>query len=58
LKALREAGLVTVRSEAQRRIYELDPRGVDEVAEWIADIRRFRVGRLDGLERQLKESKP
>jgi DNA-binding transcriptional ArsR family regulator len=58
LKALREAGLVTVRAEAQRRIYELDPRGVDEVAAWIADIRGFWTRRLDNLERQIREAKP
>jgi DNA-binding transcriptional ArsR family regulator len=55
LKTLRQARLVTVRAEAQRRIYELDPRGVGEVAEWIADIRRFWTRRLDALEQQVRE---
>jgi len=55
LKTLRAAGLVKVRAEAQRRIYELDPHGVDEVADWVADIRSFWAGRLDALERQVRE---
>ena len=55
LKTLREARLVRVRAEAQRRIYELDPAGIDEVADWLADIRRYWRARLDGLEAQLKK---
>ena len=36
LKTLREAKLVKVRAEAQKRFYELDPEGVGEVADWVA----------------------
>jgi DNA-binding transcriptional ArsR family regulator len=57
LKVLRNAGLVMVRAEAQRRIYALDPRGLDEVAAWLADVRGFWNRRLDGLERQVKEDR-
>ena len=58
LKTLREAKLVRVRVDAQRRIYELDADGVDELSEWITRIRRFWATRLDVLEAQLqKESK-
>ncbi len=35
LKVLREAQMVRVRAEAQRRIYELDPQGVNELAGWV-----------------------
>jgi|SRR5579885_3570456 len=55
LKTLREARLVRVRAEAQRRIYELDPAGIDAVADWVADIRRYWAVRLDALEAKLKE---
>jgi DNA-binding transcriptional ArsR family regulator len=55
LKTLRAARLVRVRAEAQRRIYELDPAGIDEVSGWIDQIRRFWGPRLDALEQQLKE---
>ena len=54
LKTLRLARLVRVRAEAQRRIYELDPAGVDEMSAWIAQIRRFWSTRLDALETQLR----
>ena len=54
LKTLRLAKLVRVRAQAQRRIYELDPEGVDEMSAWIAQIRRFWSSRLDALETQLR----
>lgn len=55
LKALREAGLVRVRIDGQRRIYSLDPAGFQEMEAWFDQMRRFWSGRLDALERQLKE---
>ncbi len=58
LKTLREARLVRVRAEAQRRIYELDPAGLEQMAAWVADIRRFWSSRLDALEQQVKEQAP
>lgn len=54
LKVLREARLVRVRVEAQRRIYELDPAGLSELDKWLTQVRRFWGGRLDALERQLR----
>jgi DNA-binding transcriptional ArsR family regulator len=54
LKVLREAGLITVRADAQRRIYALDPRGFGALDDWLQHIRRFWGGRLDELERQLR----
>ena len=55
LRVLREARLVQVRGEGQRRIYQLDPRPLAEVDAWLARYRRFWEGRLDDLERQLAE---
>lgn len=57
LKVLREAGLVSVRVDAQRRIYGLAPQGFDELDQWLAQMRRFWSGRLDTLEHQLKRKK-
>jgi DNA-binding transcriptional ArsR family regulator len=57
LKTLRLARLVRVRAEAQRRIYELDLQGVEEMSAWIAQIRRFWSTRLDALETQLRTEK-
>jgi DNA-binding transcriptional ArsR family regulator len=53
LKTLREARLVRVRAQAQRRIYELDPAGVDELAAWVSRVRSFWSRKLDALEEEL-----
>jgi DNA-binding transcriptional ArsR family regulator len=53
LRLLREAGLIRVRRDAQRRIYAIDARGLAELDAWIARFRRFWGGRLDTLEREL-----
>ena len=50
---LREAGLVRVRAEAQRRWYELDPAPLAEVDAWLAPYRWMWADRLDALERHL-----
>ncbi len=47
LRVLREAGLATVRVDAQRRIYRLDAAGLREVDEWLAPYRDFWNERLD-----------
>jgi Bacterial regulatory protein, arsR family. len=54
LKVLREARLVRVRVEAQRRIYSLDPAGLGEIDAWLRSVRQFWSGRLDALERELR----
>jgi DNA-binding transcriptional ArsR family regulator len=54
LKALKSAGLVRVRSEAQRRIYEIDPDGIEAVAGWADGIRRHWAAKLDKLEAALR----
>jgi DNA-binding transcriptional ArsR family regulator len=53
LKTLRSARLVRVRAEAQRRIYELDREGVDELSAWVEQIRMFWAVKLDALHAQL-----
>jgi DNA-binding transcriptional ArsR family regulator len=55
LRVLREAGLVSVRNEAQRRIYEIRPEPLEELAEWLEPYRRLWADRLDALERHLDE---
>jgi len=55
LKALRGAGLVRMRAEAQRRIYALDPAGLAEIDGWLERVRRFWPARLDALERELRK---
>jgi DNA-binding transcriptional ArsR family regulator len=55
LRALRDAGLVRVRHDAQRRIYSLDARGLAEIDAWLSRYREFWTTQLDALERALKE---
>jgi DNA-binding transcriptional ArsR family regulator len=55
LRVLREASLVRVRRDAQRRWYELSPAPLTEVDAWIEPYRRLWAGRLDALERHLDD---
>ena len=55
LRVLREAGLVSVRSDAQRRIYGVRPEPLQEVAEWLEPYKKLWGERLDALERHLDE---
>jgi DNA-binding transcriptional ArsR family regulator len=56
LKALREAGIVTARADAQRRIYRLTEHGLDDVDAWLGKIRDFWNKRLDRLEELLGDA--
>jgi DNA-binding transcriptional ArsR family regulator len=49
LKTLRDAGLVTVRKDAQRRLYSLEPEKLAEVDSWLAPYRRLWTKRIDAL---------
>ena len=49
LKLLREAGLVDVRGEAQRRIYSLRAEPLAELDRWLAPYRAFWSAKLDAL---------
>ena len=53
LKVLREAGLVQVRQDANRRVYALDPGPIRELDVWLAPYRRLWNERLDELGRHL-----
>ena len=53
LRVLREAGLVTVRQDGQRRVYAVDPQPLAELHAWLARYRRLWDERLDALERRL-----
>ena len=56
LRVLREAGLVSVRTDAQRRVYGLRAEPLSEIDAWLEPYRRFWSGRLDALERHLDET--
>ena len=53
LKILRNAELIRVRADAQRRIYTLEPRGLADLDAWLARYRHFWTDRLDALSREL-----
>ena len=55
LKVLREAGIVTARADAQRRIYRLNDKSFDEVDAWLGKVREYWSQRLDRLEQLLGE---
>jgi DNA-binding transcriptional ArsR family regulator len=58
LKVLKEAGLVTVTVQGQRRIYRLDPAGLDAFDAWVRKVRAFWGPHLDLLEQQLSMPDP
>jgi len=58
LRVLRDAGLVEARKDAQRRVYELRPEPLADVAAWLDPFRREWANRLDALERHLDEKEP
>ena len=53
LRVLRDADLVEVRADAQRRLYRLRPDALAELVEWVEPYRASMSGRLDALERHL-----
>jgi DNA-binding transcriptional ArsR family regulator len=57
LRVLREAGLVDVRQDAQRRIYSLRPEALIEVDEWLEDYRVLWQNRLDALHTEIARGK-
>jgi DNA-binding transcriptional ArsR family regulator len=56
LKVLRDAGLVVVRRDAQRRLYRLRPEPLMELDAWLEPYRAEWASRLDSLERHLQRS--
>ena len=55
LRVMREAGVVSCRAAAQRRLYRVDPRPLRELDEWLAGYRRLWDTHLDALERHLDD---
>jgi DNA-binding transcriptional ArsR family regulator len=58
LKVLREAGLVRVRQDAQRRVYALDPAPIAELDAWLAPYRKLWNASLDALGARLDATAP
>src|SRR5580693_1116184 len=58
LKVLKEAGLVQITPDGQRRIYALREDGLVELGRWVERYRRFWSDRLDALEAHLARTHP
>jgi len=55
LKLLRDHGLVSVRQDAQRRVYRLRPEPLRELESWLAPYRVLWADRLSALARHLDD---
>ncbi len=53
LRVLRDAGVVSCRTQAQQRIYHVEPEPLRAVAAWLEPYRRLWDRHLDALERHL-----
>src|ERR1700753_4244676 len=58
LRVLRDAGLVTVRSDAQRRLYRLRSEPLRELDDWLQPYRAEWSARLDALGRPPERTSP
>jgi DNA-binding transcriptional ArsR family regulator len=54
LRVLRDAGLVDVRTEGQRRVYRVRAAPLNAIDEWLAPYRALWTASLDDLERHLE----
>ena len=55
LKQLREAGLVSVRAEGQKRLYRLEAGELAALDSWLQQFRQFWTDRLDALNDHLEK---
>ena len=58
LRVLRDAGFVESTVDAQRRLYRLTPKPLQELDAWLAPFRRFWSAHVDALERHLDRIDP
>ena len=57
LRVQREAGLVDVRHDAQRRVYSLRPQPLAEIDEWLSQYRALWERRLGALHTEVARGK-
>ena len=53
LRVLRENGFATVRPEGARRLYAVDPAGIEAASAWLTPFERFWRGPLSALDTEL-----
>ncbi len=57
LRIMREAGLVRVRPEGQRRLYSLQPEPLRDLDDWLADFRELWDGRFDRMAAHIAQTR-
>lgn len=57
LKVLLEAKILSMKKEAQKRLYSLNGSGISEMEDWLLDIKNLWNRRLDNLEKYLLRMK-
>ncbi len=57
LKVLKEANILHMKKDAQRRIYSLNQKGMKEMEDWILEIQNLWIKRLDKLDRYVMKLK-
>ncbi len=57
LKILQEAKILQMKKDAQRRIYSLSESGINEVEDWLLDIKSLWNKRLDNFEKYVLKMK-
>lgn len=57
LKVLRDNNFANVRAEGTRRIYSLEPGGLQDVDQWLAPFRRFWEPKLEALAKEVERGK-
>lgn len=55
LKSLKQAGLIAERAQGRNVFYRAQPEGLSPLADWLKTYHRFWTGRLDALEKLLRE---
>ena len=57
LRVLRENRFANVRVDGTRRIYSLEPRGLQDVDQWLAPFRRFWEPKFEALAKEVERGK-
>lgn len=57
LKILKEAKVIQAKKEAQMRLYSIDQSGLDEMDEWISEVRNLWTKRFNSLGNYLEKLK-
>jgi DNA-binding transcriptional ArsR family regulator len=57
LGILKEANILKVEKQAQKRLYAINPDGIGEIDEWLSDIKNLWSKRLNALEKYLSKIK-